>query len=436
MNNTRITVIKPTKTSFPQRVRVASYARVSVKGEMNEHSLKEQVDYYSAKIDSNALWINAGTYADYGLTGTKTARPGFQKLMEACNNGDIDLIITKSISRFARNTVDLLNTVRHLKDLGINVRFEKEHIDSISPEGELMLTLLASFAQEESRSISENLKWRIIKNFEQGKPNHFILYGYRWNGNSFDIVPQEAEIVKMVFNLYLEGRSPEQIASILNEQGYKPRNGEKFTYSRIWKMLRIESYSGNTMLYKTYRENHITKKKMINHGEIPMYYATETHPEIIKKETYDAVQTEIGKRKDLGYLANQKTNFTCFSGLIFCAKCGHTYRRRMSSMEHRINREYKWKCGTKIGNGASSCKAQNLPEKVLYAFTMQVIKSEFLDQNKVRQTIKRIEVSDPFTLTFFLKDGKQISKQWHYDDKKKDYREVKDGRFCNIYSGN
>ncbi len=191
--------IEAQKPIVLKRMRVAAYARVSEESERLKHSLSSQISHYSELIQRHPEWEYAGVFADNALTGTNTERPEFQRLMVACDAGTIDIILTKSISRFARNTLDTLVAVRHLKELGIAVRFEKERIDTMTDKGELLLTLLASFAQEESRSISENVKWGTRKRFEQGIPNgRFQIYGYRWEGNHLVIHPEEAKIVKLI----------------------------------------------------------------------------------------------------------------------------------------------------------------------------------------------------------------------------------------------
>ena len=195
----RVTICKPIEK---QVLRVAAYARVSSGKDAMLHSLSAQISYYSERIQSHQGWVYCGVYADEVFTGTKENRKNFQRLLTDCRNGKIDLIITKSISRFARNTITLLKTVRELKSLGVDVFFEEQNIHSISSDGELMLTILASYAQEESLSASENQKWRVKRNFEQGKPWSVILYGYRYKNGSFVIEPTEAKIVKKIFSEY------------------------------------------------------------------------------------------------------------------------------------------------------------------------------------------------------------------------------------------
>lgn len=432
----QIKAVKPIDFELSRRKRVAAYARVSVETEMSQHSMANQINYYSSLIKSRADWDFVGVYADEGFTGTKADRPGFQNLISDCKAGKIDLILVKSISRFARNTVDLLNTVRHLKDLGIDVVFEKENINSISPQGELLLTLIASFAQEESRSVSENTKWAIRKKFEQGIDLCTHVYGYRWDGSKFHIVPEEAEIVREVFRRYLDGQSPDQIAGVLASRGIRGIRGALFQYTSIWDILRQERYIGNALLQKTFTENHITKKTIRNKGEMQKFYAEGTHPAIIDKETFNAVQEEIKRRAELGYLANQSLSFSCFTGKVFCSECGRTYRRRMSGMKGRISKQYRWICGNKLAHTVSFCNSQNVPETQLYALTSEVLNCSSFDKKQFDGAVERILVSRPNTLTFIMKDGTSVTKTWICTTPNTKMREELNGNISNSDSGN
>lgn len=215
---------------MPRRKRVAAYARVSMESERLQHSLSAQVSFYSSLIQSNPAWEYVGVYADNGITGTKAeAREEFNRMIADCEAGKIDIVLTKSISRFARNTVDLLNTVRRLKELSVSVQFEKERIDSLTEDGELMLTLLASFAQEEIRSLSDNVKWGTRKRFEKGIPNgRFQIYGYRWEDDHLVIHEEEAKIVRLIYDNYLNGLSAETTEKQLAEMGVKSYKGQHF----------------------------------------------------------------------------------------------------------------------------------------------------------------------------------------------------------------
>ena len=231
---------------MPERKKVAAYARVSMETERLQHSLSTQISYYSELIQKHPDWQYAGVYADNGISGTGTSkRDEFRRMVEDCEAGKIDVVLTKSISRFARNTVDLLKTVRHLKELGISVRFEKEHIDSLSEDGELMLSLLASFAQEESRSISDNVKWGTIKRFQQGIPNgRMRVFGYEWVDGKLTILPEEAETVRYMYREYIKGASRIEIGRALNEKGIFTRQRQPkdaaYLFRKRWTTLPID----------------------------------------------------------------------------------------------------------------------------------------------------------------------------------------------------
>lgn len=420
----KVKIVEPTINRIPRRLKVAAYVRVSVEKELTEHSFTAQLDHFIRILDSRPDWINAGVYSDYGITGTKTDRPGFTALLKACDAGEIDQVLTKSISRFCRNTVDLLNTIRHLRERGINVHFERENMDTLSDSGELLLSLLASFAQEESRSMSENCKWAIRKRFEQGRGNCFHLYGYTWDGEQFLLEEHEAIVVKKVFSMYLDGFGPHAIVANLNNQGIVRRNGTPFTYNRIVKMLHQEKYCGDSLFQKTFRENHITKRRMTNKGEYPMYYAEGTHPAIITREEFEMVRAEMARRREMDYKAGFPERFSCFTGKVFCANCGHTYRRANKTGRWK---RYIWKCGTKITHGKNTCDAQNMPEKLLVMASCIVLGTEVFEPSLFEQSVEKVIVQSPYTLIFELKNGETNISQWKYDERSKQYTEVTNG---------
>lgn len=293
----KITKVERSIPSLPTRKKVAAYARVSMESERMQHSLSAQISYYSELIQKNPEWEYAGVYADYGISGTGTqSRSEFRRMLEDCEKGLIDIVLTKSISRFARNTVDLLNTVRRLKDLGIEVRFEKEHINSLSGDGEVMLTLLASFAQEESRSISENCKWGIRKLYENGKTRNCKIYGYRVKNGKYVIKEDEAEVVRRIFQMFLDGDSCYIIGQKLEKEGVKSYAGKKLCGEVISGMIRQEKYTGCTLSQKLFTPDPISHKQVRNNGELPMYFAEGTHPAIISMETFRAAQEEFASR--------------------------------------------------------------------------------------------------------------------------------------------
>lgn len=429
----KITEIKPTMPKLPTRKRVAAYARVSMETERLHHSLSAQVSYYSSLIQSNPEWIYAGVYADEGISGTSTEkRAEFQRMLADCEAGRIDIILTKSISRFARNTVDLLNTVRHLRELGIEVRFEKENINSLSGDGEVMLTLLASFAQSESESISNNVKWGVRKRMQQGIPNgHFRIYGYRWEGDDLVIVPEEAAIVKRIFQNFLDGKSRLETEREFAAEGITTREGCRWVDSNIKVVLTNVTYTGNLLLQKEFIEDPIGKHRKKNHGELPQYYVENTHEAIIDKETFDYVQSEIARRKELGPLANKSLDTCCFTGKIKCPHCGLSYMH-----EHRTDRgtyQEFWVCGTRKmlarkKSGRPACPNKgSINQKGLIKACNEVLGLDEFDEQAFLDKVDHIEVPEGYVLDFFMKDGSVIRKPCpntgHKDCWTKEYRE-------------
>ena len=298
--------IKSDFYALPLKNKVAAYVRVSSGKYAMLHSLSAQISYYSELIQKNPQWEYVGVYVDEAKTGTKDNRQEFQRLISDCKQGKVDMIITKSISRFARNTLTVLETVRELKSLGIDVYFEKENIHSMSEEGELMLTLLSSFAQEESLSVSENCKWRIRDKFKCGVPLNSKTLGYIYENGNFEVDSSEARIVKMIFEDYLNGMGMLMIAKKLEKMKVKPRHSTKWNKNSVRTILQNEKYMGDLILQKTFVKDHISKKHCINKGELPKYYVEKSHTPIIDKDTFLRVQDEIFKRKQFEYVCFYK----------------------------------------------------------------------------------------------------------------------------------
>lgn len=324
----KIIKLEGTAAQLVQRKRVAAYARVSSGKDAMLHFLSAQISYYNNYIGGRGDWELVGIYADEVLTGTKENRPDFQRMLADCRDGKIDMVITKSLTRFARNTVTLLATVRELKLLGIDVYFEKENIHTLSSDGELMLTLLASFAQEESHSTSENQKWRIRKMFEQGRPNTGRMLGYRLVDGTLRIVPEEAKIVKMIFNDFLSGMGRNAIMKKLNRMGVPTMYGGPWGETVIYSILHNEKYTGDMLLQKTYRLDHISKKGAINHGELPQYYVENSHEPIIDKGTFALVQQEL-KRRSTIFPTKLTSEPYLFTGILRCGGCGKLFKRKI-----------------------------------------------------------------------------------------------------------
>ena len=398
----RIKQIPLQTLNVPRLIRVAAYARVSSGKDAMLHSLSAQVSYYNDLIQKHPGWIFCGVYTDEALTGTKTNRENFMRMLGDCKAGKIDMVITKSISRFARNTVTLLEAVRELKDIGVDVYFEEQNIHSISADGELMLSILASYAQEESLSASENQKWRVKRNFENGIPWSGTMLGYRYKSGELVAVPEEAEIIKLIFESYLSGMGVTAIMKMLNEKGYITRFGKTWHNSGVARILRNYTYTGNLILQKTYRENHLTKRKQQNNGELPQYHITDSHEAIIPFEQFNAVQDEI-KRRAEKYAAKGSTKKTYpYSGLLICANCGKHYRRKVTATGA------VWICCTFNTYGKSHCSSKQITEEKLNDITLKTIGA----LNTLHDKITAIKVENNNRLIFIFKNGEETVKRW------------------------
>ena len=398
--------------------RVAAYARVSIGKDAMLHSLAAQVSYYSELIQHNPEYEYVGVYADEGLSGTRESRPEFQRMLKDCRDGKIDRILCKSISRFARNTVVLLETVRELKGLGVSVYFEEQNIDTMSGDGEFMLSILASFAQKESRSVSENCKWRVRKKFEQGIPTGFGMYGYEVRNGSFTIVPEEAEVVRRIFRMYLDGMGSVRIMKALIADNIPAPEGGLWNASVIMMILRNEKYAGDLLLQKFFTNNHVEKKQCFNRGELPQYFVAEDHEPIIDRETFDAVQAEITRRAVLHTVEGKKAAdeaeddvddlmpMMALNDRIHCGICGKKYRRKMA----RLGTPYAapiWICGTYSYRGRAYCASKQIPEKILIELIM-----ETLGNDCSADDIDHIEMHPNNRVLFVFADGHTEKHFW------------------------
>ena len=300
---------RATKTAGEEKLRVAAYCRVSTDSDEQEISFETQVEVYEKKIRANPAWEYAGVYTDEGITGTKASkRPGFQKMIKDAEDGKIDRIITKSISRFSRNTLDFIGYVRHLKDIGTTILFEKENIDTGSTYSEMLLTVLAAFAQEESRSISANITWGVRKRFEEGQERWAHVFGYRKDfdtGETYIIVEEEAKVVRMIFDQYEKGVSTNAIGKELERRGIRtPNGGQKWDPALVRSLLVNDKYCGDLVLQKYVTTDHLTHVFVKNDGdEVPMYYIKDHHKAIVPREQFNRVQRilECRNRKKNGY---------------------------------------------------------------------------------------------------------------------------------------
>ena len=390
-------------TTIQPKKKVAAYARISMETERLSHSLSAQVSYYSKLIQSKPEWEYAGVYADSGISGTGIKeRDEFQRLIADCEAGKIDIVLTKSISRFARNTVDLLATVRHLKEIGVEVRFEKEHINSFSGDGELMMTIIASFAQEEVRSTSENIKWGIRKGYANGidVARNKKVYGYRYDGEKYVIQEDEAEIVRYIFTSMADGIAPNVIVEELNARGAKTWRGYDFCYGNLATILKNEIYIGDRRMQKCFVADPIKHNKVKNRGELPQYYISDCHEPIIDRETFDKVQ-EIMKQR-----AEAVPTYP-FTGKIKCATCGNQFTRKKGKV--RGNTYIHWICRSKKEKGMT-CSSVNFSEEELEKISAQMMGTDEYDGEAFENAVKSITVEKNGDLRFQFTDGS--TKAW------------------------
>ena len=400
----RVTPAPPTRP--PKRLRVAAYARVSMDKDAMFHSLSTQVSYYNTYIQRNPVWEFAGVYADNACTGTRADRPEFQRLLVDCRAGKIDRIITKSVSRFARNTLALLQVTRELKGLGIDVYFEKENMHSLGGDGELMLSLLASFAQEESYSVSENCKWQIRKRFEQGIPTTTRMNGLRIDHGEITPIPDEAETVRLIFRLRDQGLGRIAIAKELNARGIPAKNGGPWTEGCLSKILRNEKYCGDLLLQKQFRVDHLEKKDKPNEGELPMYEVRDNHEAIVPRDLFNSVHDAMYlNRLTLPEGHGRHASYP-FSGKLVCAHCGKHYRRRKNTGF------IAWQCNTFMTYGKDHCPARQVHEEILEQHAALALGMDHFDAEAFKERVDHVLVCDNRILKFIFKDGRDEEFQW------------------------
>lgn len=390
-------IIRSSSDDFSlKKRRVAGYARVSTDHEDQATSYESQMRYYSEYINGRDDWEFVKMYSDEGISGTNTKlRTGFKAMVEDALNGKIDLIITKSVSRFARNTVDSLTTVRQLKEVGVEIYFEKENIWTLDSKGELLITIMSSLAQEESRSISENVTWGLRKQFAEGKvhfPYTNVLGFKAGEDGSIEVDQEEAKTVRYIFQQALFGKSPYHIAKDLTEQGIPSPSGKpQWNATTIKRMLRNEKYKGDALLQKTYTIDFLTKKKNINKGELPQYYVENNHEAIVDKETFDAVQQVLDNK-------GRKSSTTIFSSKLVCGDCGHFFGSKVWHSTTKYRRVI-YRCNEKY-NGSSKCSTPHVTEEEVKQWFVSAInqvmenKLEVIDNLSVLLSIESLEVID------------------------------------------
>lgn len=393
----------PAPLTAPTRLRVAAYARISeTKGNM-PGSLSAQVSYYNQVIAENPEWEFAGVFTDAGESGTSTHRHGFQSMLAACDRGEIDLILTKSISRFARNTVDLLRIVRKLRAGNIEVIFERENIHTLSGDGELMLSILASFAQEEAWSTSANVKWGIRKNFEKGITNQMRVYGYTWTGSEFIINEPQAKAVRYIYKRFLEGARYADIIRECEQHGWQAYWGGRFSTAALKMILSQERYTGNTLLGKSFNP-YPGHHGMKNTGQAPMYFAEGTNPVIIDQETFDRAQVALAERtaQNRRYTYNQTP--TVFSGRIWCGVCDK--RANRCHVGWKENPVYGWRCANKAKLKPASCSWGSIREDRLKEITCLLTGAEQFSDDLFTKQVRKVVMPADKTAIFHMRDGR------------------------------
>ncbi|WZL81834.1 recombinase family protein [Vallitaleaceae bacterium 9-2] len=391
--------IEPTKGEN-KKLKVAAYCRVSTKFESQQSSIDLQISNYKTIIQSNPHWEYAGVYFDYGSGLRQKGRSNLENMINKACSGEIDYILTKSLSRLSRNVLDTLIIIRKLKERGINMYFENENLNSIEDEAEFAITLSGVLAQEEIRNLSENIQWGYQRKFEKGdiftKYKNFM--GYKCENGNLVIVPEQAEAVKTIFNLYLDGMTLQQIKEQLESQQIKTATGKDIwaTYV-IQKMLKNEKHKGCTMFQKTYTEDYITGKRKVNHGERAKYYIEDTHPAIVSKDIFNRVQEEMKRRErivryDDGSIEVSKSKFNSkyiLGNLLVCGDCGASYRRRTE------RGKVLWRCATRIEKGKDKCGlSPTINEEWLKEQLSELICDGTYDESLVKSKVDRIEVYD------------------------------------------
>ena len=406
----KVTVIPSTMNPITQMPlhdnpikKVAAYARVSTNSDEQYTSYEAQVSYYSKLIQDRPDWEYTTVYADEGLSGTTTRRRAeFNRMIKDALNGKINLIITKSISRFARNTLDTISYVRKLKSKGIEVFFEKENLWTLDPKSELILTIMASIAQEESRSISQNVTWGKRVGFQQGKVSfaYKSFLGYKKEEDGIVIDEDQAEVVRMIYRMFLvEGKTATGIANYLKTQSIKTPTGKNANWSKngVMSILTNEKYKGDALLQKTYTVNYLEHKIAVNNGQIPQYYVENNHPAIIDKETWEEVQVEIARRKDLG---RQYSSSDIFASKLICKDCGGFYGKKKWHSTSKYSK-FIYRCNNKYHKHKEKCQTPNLTEddikdKFITAYNIILEDRERIieDANEIVELLTNTEALD------------------------------------------
>ena len=405
-----VSVIEPQKSILVDKEkyhqkRVAAYCRVSTDSEEQLTSYQNQMRFYTEMITANPEWEFAGLYADEGISGTRAdKRPEFQRMIRDCQNGKIDYIITKSVSRFARNTVECLEYVRSLKAQGIGIFFEEQNIDTLKTESELYLVIYAGFAQSESESISKHVTWTYRKKFEEGKVSfqYKNFLGYRKGADSQpEIVPEEAAIVERIYEMFLAGQPVKVIAQTLQAEKIEiPGKNLSFSKNMIMNILRNEKYCGDCILQKTVTVDCISKTRKANQGEAPMYIVENNHPAIISREVFNRAQEELSRRNSLrlqsdktAVTANGRYSKYALTEVLHCAECGSRYKRVTWNI--RGKKKIVWRCVSRLDYGKKYCKDSiTAEEEALHGAVVRALRRFHAEDESTYLTLMKATIGE------------------------------------------
>ena len=401
----KVTVVKPKNqnieysSSGRKLIKVAAYCRVSTMHETQTTSIDSQIRHYTEKIQSNPEWLMVKIYSDHGKSGTSTfQRDEFNQMIDDARKGKIDLILTKSVSRFSRNTVDTLSIVKELRQIGVGVFFETENSNSLATEWDFLLTMHSAIAQEESRSKSQSIKWGYARKFEKGEVVFSTLYGYYSKDGVHEIVEEEAEVVKRVFREFLNGSSYNEIARGLNKSGLKTRRGNLWSFTNIRDMVSNEKYSGDSKQMKTYSTDYSSKKRHKNNGDVESYFIENSIPVIISKEIYSLTQREIARRKLISLerasfekdykQSNAFSHKYALSNVMEWGCCGAKYRRQKWTA--RGNHRVVWRCLNRLTNGVKACpNCPTILEEKVHSIIVFVVNSMIEDKKKILDDLRQ-----------------------------------------------
>lgn len=415
--------------------RVVVYSRVSREGELKHHSIEMQKEHLEQYVTNHPGWIFTGHYVDEGVTGTKLNRPAFTQMMEDARAGKIDIILTKTVSRFGRNIASVLDTIRELRELDVVVIFDNEQLSTANLDSNFQLQYQGIQAEVESRQNSEYQKWAIRNRFKQGIPSYIHVFGYRMENHKLLIVPEEAEVVKTIFNLYLSGMGREAICKKLLHDGVPSPKGFKWCSHTIYRILTNEKYIGDLLLQKYFRRDVITKKSVRNTGELPQYLVEDAHEAIITKDTFDKVQNEIKRRAKVYNTAKKASNLDSsprlYSSLISCKDCQSKFIYKLKNpggYKRKI-----WICHDSFRYGKSICSNKAIPENILTSITTEVLlEHKLIKKDKqgntpeltnelLKNLITKIIAYPDQTLAYHLINGEVVTKPWQFISRKESW---------------